>query len=111
MQTEPISKITNEKKDKALLNESIVVQKFAASRDFFFCRKLWNDRMDQCNVGTASRFALLGLFCPKFAGFQGSLFQKLFKGYIFCLLGNSFGLIDFWVICPWNKFGEKEQCE
>ena len=39
----------------------------------------------------------------KAAGFEGGLFQKLFKGYIFCFLG-------FWVICPWNEFEEKEQC-
>ena len=29
-----------------------------------------------------------GLSCSKVAGFEGSLFQKLFKGYICCFLGH-----------------------
>ena len=67
---------------------------FLSSPETFFCRNLKNDRisfLDQCNVETASRLGLQGLSCSKVAGFEGGLFQKLFKGYIFCFLGNSFG--------------------
>ena len=46
----------------------------------------------------------------KDAGFEGGLFQKVFKGYIFCFLGHSVGAKNIWRICPWNKFEEKAQC-
>ena len=33
--------------------------------------------------------------CSKVEGFEGSLIQKLFKGYIFCFLGVSIGRYVF----------------
>ena len=68
---------------------------FLSSRETFFCRKLKNDIMsflDQCNVETTvSPLGLQGLSCSKVTGFEGGLFQTLFKGHIFCFLVISFG--------------------
>ena len=55
----------------------------------FFCRNLKNVGMSflgQCNVETVSSQGFQGLSCSIVAGFEGGLFQKNFKGYIFCLL-------------------------
>ena len=63
-----------------------------SSQETCFCRNLKNDRMsflDQCNVEAASLPGTYSLSCSKVKGFEGSLFQKLFKGYIFCFLGVS----------------------
>ena len=38
-----------------------------------------------------SHVVFYGLYCSKAAGFDGGLFQKLFKGYIFCFLGHLVG--------------------
>ena len=63
-----------------------------------FCRNLKNDRMsflDQYNVEAASFPGIYSLSCSNDEGFEGSLFQKLFKGYIFCFLGVSIGRYVF----------------
>jgi hypothetical protein len=72
-----------------------VIQKcalaFLSSQETFFSRNLKNEIMSflgGCNVETAS---LPGLSCSKAAGFEGGLFQKIFKGYIFCFLGHLVG--------------------
>ena len=65
-----------------------------SSLETFFCRNLKNVGMSflsQCNVDTVSRSGFQGLSCSKVAGFEGGFFQKLFKGYIFCLLGHFVG--------------------
>ena len=64
---------------------------FLSSTETFFCKNLKNDRISflgRCNVETASCPGFLGLSCSKVAVFEGGLFQKLFKGYIFCFLGH-----------------------
>ena len=50
----------------------------------------------------------------KSRGLRVVLFQKLFQGYIFCFLGDSFGWYDFGLFAietDWNKFEEKALCE
>ena len=69
-----------------------------SSLETFFCRNLKNVGMsflDPCNVETVSPPGFQGLSCSKVAGFEGALFQKLFKGYIFCFLGHLFGRYIF----------------
>ena len=69
-----------------------------SSLEFFFGRNLKNVGMSflvQCNVETAMLPGIQGLSCSKDEGFEGSLFQKLFKGYIFCFLGVSIGRYVF----------------
>ena len=41
----------------------------------------------------------------------GGLFQNFFKDYTFLFSGSLSWWIAIWVICPWNKFEEKAQCE
>ena len=65
-----------------------------SSLETFFCRNLKNARVSflgLCKVKTVSRPGFQGLSCSKVAGFEGGLFQKLFKGYIFCFLGHLVG--------------------
>ena len=69
-----------------------------SSQETCFCRNLKNDRtsfLDQCNVEAASLPGIYSLSCSKDEGFEGSLFQKLFKGYIFCFVGVSIGRYVF----------------
>ena len=41
----------------------------------------------------------------------GWFIQKTFQGlHFFLFSGELIWLIDFRVVCPWNKFGEKTQC-
>ena len=47
--------------------------------------------LGQCNVKTVLPPGFQGLSCSKVQGFEGGLFQKIFKGYIFCFLGHLFG--------------------
>jgi hypothetical protein len=47
--------------------------------------------LGQCNVETVLRPCSQGLSCSKVPGFEGGLFQKLFKGYIFCFLSHLVG--------------------
>ena len=106
---------------------------FVKPGDFFLQKfgKCWNVILGQCDVET--------VLCPglKVAGFEGGLFQKLFKGYIFfvflgthlvdrflsylpmkqiwrkstvCTSGKLFG--ENWVIAPKlskTAFGEAKQ--
>ena len=68
-----------------------------SSQETCFCRNLKNDRMsflDQCDVEAASLPGIYSLSCSKVKGFE-VLFQKLFKGYIFCFLGLSIGWYVF----------------
>ena len=51
--------------------------------------------LGQCNVETASCPGFYGLSCSKMARFEGGLFQKRFKGYIFCFLVLSDGRYIF----------------
>ena len=65
-----------------------------SSLETFFCRNLKNVRMSflgRCNVETVSPPGFQGLSCSKVEGFEGGLFQKKFKGYIFCFLGHLVG--------------------
>ena len=64
----------------------------------FFSRNLRNGRMSflgLCNVETVSHLGFQDLSCSNVAGFEGSFFQKLFKGYIFCFLGHLVGRYIF----------------
>ena len=67
---------------------------FGQAWKLFFCRNLENVKMSflgRCNVETVSCRGFSGLSCSKVAGFEGGLFQKHFKGYIFCFLGHLVG--------------------
>ncbi len=69
-----------------------------SSQETCFCRNLKNDRtsfLDQCNVEAASLPGIYSLSCSNDEGFEGSLFKKLFKGYIFCFVGVSIGRYVF----------------
>ena len=44
--------------------------------------------LGQFNVETVSLLGFYGISCSKVAGFEGGLFQKLFKGYIYYFLGH-----------------------
>ena len=69
-----------------------------SSLETFFCRNLKNVGMSflgRCNVEVVSPPGFQGLSCSKVEGFEGGLFQKLFKGYIFCFLGHSVGRYVF----------------
>ena len=69
-----------------------------SSLETFFCRNLKNVGMSflgRCNVETVSPPGFQGLSCSKVQGFEGGLFQKLFKGYIFCFLGHLVGRYIF----------------
>ena len=57
---------------------------------------LSNYNLQSCRKMCRNFFVKPGnFFLQKVEGFEGGLFQKLFKGYIFCLLGNSFGQLIF----------------
>ena len=59
----------------------------------------------QCNVKKASP-------AQKVRDLRVVLFQKRFKGYIFCLLVHSNGQLIFELFArEWNNFEEKAQCE
>ena len=87
-----------------------------------FSAEIW--KMTECYFWANVMFrqshvrASKGLSCSKVAGFEGGLFQKLFKGYIFCFLGHLVGRYIFelnagetnlmkkrsvWLSCPYNK--------
>ena len=69
-----------------------------SSLETFSCRNLRNIGMSflgQCSVDTVSPPSFQGLSCSKVQGFEGGLFQKLFKGYIFCFLGHLVGRYIF----------------
>ena len=69
-----------------------------SSLETFFYRNLKNIGMSflgQCNVETVLPPGFQGLSCSKVQGFEGGLFQKLFKGYIFCFLGHLVGRYIF----------------
>ena len=51
--------------------------------------------LGRCNVEVVSPPGFQGLSCSKVEGFEGGLFQKLFKGYIFCFLGHLVGRYIF----------------
>ena len=59
-----------------------------SSLETFFCRNL---KMSECHFWTDVMLRQPRIWasraCPV-AGFEGGLFQKLFKGYIFCFLGQ-----------------------
>ena len=84
---------------KRPLNSFNKCRKFLlSSLETFFCRNLKNVGMSflvQCIVETVSHPGFQGLSCSKVQGFEGDLFQTLFKGYIFCFLGDSFGRCIF----------------
>ena len=70
---------------------STFIQNFFCRAWKLFCRNLKNGEMSilgQCNVETVSHLGFQGLSCSKVAGFEGGLFQKLFKGYIFLFSGS-----------------------
>ena len=51
-----------------------------------------NYNLQSCRKMCRNFFVKPGnFFLQKFAGFEGGLFQKLFKGYIFCFLGHLVG--------------------
>ena len=69
-----------------------------SSLETFFCRNLKNVGMSflgRCNVETVSHPGFQGLSCSKVQGFEGGLFQKFFKGYIFCFLCHLVGRYIF----------------
>ena len=83
---------------RPLLSFNKCRKSFLSSLETFFCRNLKNVRMSflgQCNVETVSPPGFQVLSCSKVAGFEGGLFQKLFKGYIFCFLGHLVGRYIF----------------
>ena len=51
--------------------------------------------LGQYNVEAVLCTGFKSLSCSKVAGFEGGLFQKLFKGYIFCFLGHLVGRYIF----------------
>ena len=53
----------------------------------------------------------LGPLMLKSLGVWGWFTPKNFQGEHFLFSGELIWLICFWVICPWNKFEEKVQCE
>ena len=52
----------------------------------------------------------LGPLLLKSCGGWGWFIPKTFQGLHFLFSGELIWSRDFWVICPWNKFGEKAQC-
>ena len=60
-----------------------------------------------CNVETVSPPGFQGLSCSKVQGFEGGLFQKLFKGYIFCFLGHLVGRYIFGLSTRETNFMKK----
>ena len=52
------------------------------------CKNVGMSFLGQCNVETVFCTGFEGLSCSKVAEFEGGLFQKLFKGYIFCFLSH-----------------------
>ena len=78
---------------------------------FKFVSRERNLKYGKCQNVIFVMLRLLGSLLLKSRRVWGWFVPKTFQGLHFLFSGSLSWWIDIWLICPWNKFEDKAQCE